>query len=248
MRRLLLLALLACGGDSNGPTPVGQASYHVLFVGNSLTYFNDLPLMVHALGESTGVTIDAQAVAKPNFGLEQHWADGDALAAIARGGWDVVVLQQGPSALPASRVNLLQWADSFAVRIRAAGGTPALYQVWPASVDLAANFDRSLESYALAAQQVGGTLLPAGRTWQLAWQRDGSLELYGSDGFHPSPLGSYVAALAIFGGLTGRSPVGLPSGLSVPAGTVHLPSAMAQLVQQAAADALASANLRRAGR
>ena len=34
-----------------------------------------------------------------------------------------------------------------------------------------------------------------------AWRQDPGLRLYGSDGFHPTVLGSYLAALVIYGGL-----------------------------------------------
>jgi len=55
--------------------------------------------------------------------------------------------------------------------------------------------------------------LPAGEAWRAAWRRDSTLALYGPDAFHPSILGTYVAALVIYGGLTGRSPLGLPARL-----------------------------------
>jgi len=238
LRKLLLIALVACNADAAGPAPIGDGA-HVLFVGNSLSYWNDMPAMVQALGASAGIALDVQIVGKPNFSLEDHWADGEALAAIARGGWDVVILQQGPSALAASRVNLLQWADSFNVRIRAIGARPALYQVWPAGADLATNFNASLESYRLAAVQVNGQLLPAGGAWQRVWATTPSLGLYGPDQFHPSWLGSYVAAITIYGGLTGNTPVGLPA--SVGSGSTS--AATAALVQTAAADALAAAGV-----
>jgi hypothetical protein len=35
--------------------------------------------------------------------------------------------------------------------------------------------------------------------------------LYGTDGFHPTPTATYLAALVIYQQITGRSPVGLPA-------------------------------------
>lgn len=237
---VLACSLLACSlytspDTVRGPDP--NASLNVLFIGNSLTYANDLPGLLHALGESTGVHISAQSVAKGGYALEDHWLDGEALRAIALPGWDIVILQQGPSALDASRTNLLQWADSFAVRIRAAGAEPAFYQVWTERTR-PGDFDRSLESYALAAQHVNGLLLPAGGTWKAAWRRDSTLALYGTDGFHPSALGSYACAVAIFAGLTGRSAVGLPAVLTAAASSVSVPRATARLIQDAADEVL----------
>jgi hypothetical protein len=52
-------------------------------------------------------------------------------------------------------------------------------------------------------------------------------------------LGSYVAALVICGGLTGASPVGLPSRLQLRnGGRVEVEAREAAIAQRAAADAL----------
>ena len=159
------------------------------------------------------------------------------MAAIQRGGWDVVVLQQGPSALDASRAELLDLAERFAVEIRKVGAQPALYAVWPESARFVV-FDRVTESYRLAAEHVRGIFLPAGDAWRAAWRRDPSLALYGRDAFHPSVLGTYVAALVIYERLSGRSPVGLPARLRSRGGVlIDIAPATARLVQEAAHEA-----------
>ena len=50
------------------------------------------------------------------------------------------------------------------------------------------------------------TLLPAGPAWLAAWRRSPKLRLYGPDGFHPSVLGTTLAALVVYARLTGTSP------------------------------------------
>ena len=74
----------------------------------------------------------------------------------------------------------------------------------------------------MAAHDVAGTLLPAGDAWREAWRRGPSLTLYADDGFHPSGLGSYLAALTIWRGLSTQSAVGLPGPPGVPAATLKL--------------------------
>lgn len=235
---LLLLVTSQCGslGPSTPSDPGNDPAnpFHVLFIGNSLTYVNDLPSMVRVLADSAGAEkMYVEQVTKPDYALEDHWADGDARRAISRGGWRVVVLQQGPSSLPENRANLRQLAATFAQVIRQAGGSPALYQVWPATVNFS-TFDAALESYRLAAEDVQGTLLPGGAAWKAAWRRDPALPLYSSDGLHPSVQGSYLVAVTMFGALYHRSAIGLPAGLRVPAGTFLLPASQARLLQEAA--------------
>ncbi|HXW08527.1 MAG TPA: hypothetical protein VD833_25075 [Vicinamibacterales bacterium] len=186
----------------------------VLMIGNSLTGANDLPGMVERLASLNGTPVRTRAVAAPGFSLEDHWGSGQARPLIRSGGWSAVVLQQGPSALPESRVVLRRYTQLFAEEIRASGSKPALYMVWP-SKTRTADFASVSESYRLAAADVEGLLLPAGDAWREAWTRDPALPLYSKDEFHPSPLGSYLAALVIVETLTSRAP------------TRHLPVAQA---------------------
>src|SRR5262249_46638838 len=117
--------------------------------------------------------------------------------AIARGGWSFVVLQQGPSALPESRVLLIEYARRFDKQIRGVGAKPALYMVWP-SMARRGDFPGVSRSYAAAAKAVDGILLPVRGEWLAAWRRDSRLELYGADGFHPTAAGSRIAAEVIY--------------------------------------------------
>ncbi len=233
----LAIAPVGClsgvGPDGN-PTPDPAATIRILFVGNSLTYLNDLPGMVRALADSANLpAVQTAQVAKPDYSLEDHWNDGLARAVIAKGGWHYVVMQQGPSAVLANRVNLRQWVATFSDLIRSKSGTPALYQVWPQQVNFS-DFDASSESYRLAALDVNGVFLQAGNGWRAAWVRDASLTLYAPDGLHASLQGTYLAALTVFGGLFHRSVVGMPRGLTVPGGSFQIPAAPARLLQQAA--------------
>jgi hypothetical protein len=141
-----------------------------------------------------------------------------------------VVLQQGPSAARESRVHIRHWTATFDAAIRGAGGRTALYMVWPFSTRLS-DFDRVRDSYALAANDVGGIFLPAGESWRAAWREDPAAPLYGGDGFHPTAAGSYVAALTIYAGLSGRRVQGLEP-------TVTLPAPLVGLLQRATDQAM----------
>ena len=216
-------------GPTIGNPPAIGAGARVLFIGNSLTEGNDLPGMVRDLAEAADLDWDVQAQLRGGAGLEDHWQSG-ARERIASGHWDVVVLQQGPSSLEESRVDLRHWTGEFDPLVRAAGGRSALYMVWPDHTRLAW-FDRVRDSYALAARDVAGYFLPAGEAWRAAWRATPSLPLYGGDDFHPTVAGSYTAALTIFGALSRRSPLGLPAPPSVDGAT-------AERLQRAALEAL----------
>jgi hypothetical protein len=240
-RPVLALFLAACSSGSNpaASPPASASGDRVLFVGNSLTEANELPSIVEALAAAGGRPLRTESVVYGGASLEDHWARGTQRR-IAAGGFAFVVLQQGPSALPESRENLREWTRRFDAEIRRAGARTALYMVWPES-DRRQAFPDVSASYRIAAQDVGAILLPAGDAWAIAWRRRPSLPLYGPDGFHPSPTGSYLAALTICGGLAGASLAGLPRTIRLRSGrSLEVAAADAPLLQAAAEEALAA--------
>ncbi|MEX2285055.1 MAG: hypothetical protein WEE89_21395 [Gemmatimonadota bacterium] len=246
----LVVAMAGCNvmpTESQSPIRTGDV-LRVLFIGNSLTYWNDLPAIVEALADSANVKgLAWRMVAYPDFALEDHWAQGDALEAISAG-WDIVVLQQGPSSTPANRANLIEWTRRFSTRIRGANGRPALFAPWPQVVNLSTLNESSI-SYQLAADSVDGLLLPVSQAWRLAWQEDPSAPLYSGDGLHPSASGSYLAALVIFQRLYNRSPIGLPACVSLRltgSPQIGVTPALAGTLQRAAAAATAAPAAQRA--
>jgi hypothetical protein len=217
--------MASCGSTAPDPPDDGLS---VLFVGNSLTAANDLPGMVARLAEAAGVErFTFQEVSIGGASLEDHWADGRAVEAIESARWDVVVLQQGPSSLESSRVHLIEWAGRFAQKIRERGGRPALYMVWPPR---GGNWDGVTRSYADAAVAVDGLLFPAGEALRAIDSTGAGIPMFQADGFHPSPAGSYLAALVMVGALTGRS----TEGLSVLQPLTGLSSSQSARLEQAA--------------
>jgi lysophospholipase L1-like esterase len=120
----------------------------------------------------------------------------------------------------------MRWADA----IRERHATPAVYEVWPDSAfGVRSSFPAVVHSYRQAARAAHATFLPAGEAWQAAWRRNARLPLYGPDGFHPSKLGTTLAALVIYARLTNTS----PSRVALP-----YPPKTAKLLRAAAAEAL----------
>lgn len=222
------------GGCESPAGPFEGPGIHILYVGNSLTYVNDLPGTIAALAALDGKEISYESIANPDFALVDHLDGGsNAVSEIQRGGWNFVVMQQGPSSLPDSRALLIEGTQRFDKYVRAAGARSALYMVWP-SKDRFAFFEDVRLSYKLAADTVKGLFLPAGEAWTTAWQENPGLSLYASDNVHPSPLGTFLAALVIYERITGRDLRDLPSTIVAFGGRFNASEATVQLLLRAA--------------
>lgn len=209
---LAALPMLAIGGCLNSTTAPGftsGADVTILFIGNSHTYTHNVPALVERLALLDGTVVETATIAYGNYSLEDHWRDGIA-DDIHQLRPDFVVMQQGPSSLPASRTHLVQWSKQLAEAVREADGQPALYMVWP-DVTRHFAFPAVEASYADAAQSVNGRLLPAGTTWLRAWEQDPDLALYAGDGEHASYLGALAAAHTIYAGLLDVDPATIRS-------------------------------------
>jgi hypothetical protein len=231
VRTLLVLCAFGCGGDALAPLPEGDK--RVLFIGNSLTYANDLPRTVADMAKSLDeMPLVYRTVAKANYALEDHWYDGIA-DRIARDGWELVVMQQGPSSLLANQYHLLLWTEKLDSAITANGARSALYMVWPAQANLW-TFDGVRDGYRNAAIAVNGMFIPAGEAWRHVWTTAPSTALYGDDLFHPSRMGTYLAAAVHFEMIYGRPATDLPDIAVVGGRRLNLPEATVAMLQESA--------------
>lgn len=176
----------------------------ILFLGNSFTFFNDLPDMVgQILGAEIGRNLRGGAY------LYQHIDPADELCAVTRRllteeKWDYVVLQdqsQGPITNPEE---FHQAVSTLAPMIRAAGGKPVLYETWAYEegtdtlVSTGMTFDTMqqglTEGYLAAARANDALIAPVGQVFLTARHTS---HLYDADHYHPSAAGSRLAAETI---------------------------------------------------
>jgi hypothetical protein len=201
-RSLSLVALLVSSCATSAP---GDDVVRILFIGNSLTYWNEMPATFCRAAKSAGRRVECAVIAFPDHDLGDHLERGDAAKRIRAERWTWVVLQQGPSAAPASRARLVASVTRFAEIIKPTGARIAVFAAWPQR-SRRGDFDRALQSAVLAADAAGATVLPVSAAWQKVWARDASVPLYAADGLHPSLAGSYVTALVLHGVIFGDLP------------------------------------------
>jgi hypothetical protein len=178
----------------------------ILFVGNSFTSRNNLPGLIAGLAKQRGVVVEHRLISAGGASLRQHLNAGTALAAIADGGFDTVVLQE-QSTLPAK--NPARMHDSvrdFHAAVEKAGARTALYMTW---ARLNGAQQPITTAYAGIAAEVGATLVPVGMVWERFLRSNDALPLHDKDGSHPALAGSYLAACVFLISLLAEDPVGL---------------------------------------
>ena len=179
------------------PTPPGRANTKkILFVGNSLTYTNNLPTLFAILAKQKGKMVETEMLASAGYALEDHWNVGCLQKLISSGYYDIVVLQQGPSSQTDGRTSLLEFGGRIHDLCLASNTELAFFMVWPAKINYA-TFSGVIASYTAAANATGSILCPVGLKWKQLMD-SGDFSYYGPDDFHPSLAGSTSAAEIIY--------------------------------------------------
>lgn len=188
-----------------------------LFVGNSYTLNNDLPQITASIASNMSDKLIYGSSAIANYSLQLHSVNSTTLNLIRQGGWDFVVLQefsQYPSE-PLSWVeaNVYPYAQYLDNEINTynPSAETMFYMTWgrkngdadrcsrlPAVCTYIGMDDLTRERYMYMAQANHAVVSPVGAVWRYIRENYPSIELYQSDGSHPSAAGSYAAACCFY--------------------------------------------------
>lgn len=214
---LFLLSLHSFCGDTT----------KILFIGNSYTYVNDLPLLFKQLSASGGKNVYTDVSAPGGYTLEGHYSLPETIDKINSGGWKYVVLQE-QSQYPVIEYYRTGSMYPFAAKldsiIRANGSETMFYMTWgrkfggqqcigsycsPVFADYFHMQDSLQTAYGNLSALLSAELVPVGLAWKRALLQQPGIELWDTDGSHPSLKGSYLAACMFYTAVFGESPEGL---------------------------------------
>lgn len=184
-----------------------QPRAHILFIGNSLTLINDgLDKQLRSMAPAT----ETECVASGGRTLEQHYADGQATAAIRHGEWDYVVLQEQSQTPIFNRTNFYATARKLDQAIRQAGAKTILLMTWerPDSSQRGVTTTNLAAVFTALGADLKVKVAPAGLAFARSLRARPDLALCTQDG-HPTRAGTYLAACVVYGTIFERSPVGL---------------------------------------
>jgi len=200
-----------------------QDSLSVLFIGNSYVYTFDLPAVLKSLAESKGDILTVASKTNGGYTFQSHVNDPVTYTKIALTDWNYVVLQgqsQEPS-FPYEQVNTttlpfaLQLADS--VYANSPCSQVQYFMTWgrqngDPQWDSINTFDKMNErlrdAYLRIAENANASVAAAGPAWKYVRDNHPSINLFSTDGSHPSFAGTYLNACVFYSSLYHKSPEG----------------------------------------
>ena len=185
--------------------------YRILFIGNSYTYFNEMPTeLFSVIAKEAGYSVEVESVVKGGWTLEKHSdpesETGSVVSSLLSGdAYDYVILQEQSLRPALNSASFYSAVRTLVSRIRDTGARPLLYSTWgrkagsPKLTEHGLTNESMTYSLARAYRDIGRELDTVVAYVGLAFYDVGDkVELYNGDMSHPSREGSYLAALTLF--------------------------------------------------
>lgn len=189
-----------------------QKELNVLFVGNSYTYNNNLPHIVEIISEGTSTHLNTRRSVKGGAFLWEHWTGNRSLETrriIEEGDFDVVILQDNSMATLRVPDSTLKYVKKFTEFNLQHGAKTYLFNTW--AREKVPQWQLTIDmKYQEAADASGAHRVPVGAVWQHAMDIRPGIDLYNSDGSHPTPLGTMLTACIFVKAITGELPQEFP--------------------------------------
>ena len=182
------------------------AELRVLFVGNSITYTNDLPAATERLAASLGAKprLHADFAGRGGATLRDLWNDANVRRGIARGRYAYVVVQAQSTEVIRMPDETATYARMFDEDIRRSGAITVIFETWaPREFDVPQ--ERYTRQYEAIAADVHALIAPVGDAWDRLLRNGVALF---QDGVHPNAAGTYLAACVFYSVLYGHAPLG----------------------------------------
>lgn len=211
-----------------------EKQINVLFLGNSLMYFNDMPKLFASLAQAAGKPVTVGSVTKgaatmSDFAAEQTEV-GRKLRTKLDQHWDYIIIEPSRRITPDEPTVLAAELEA-AKRLQALAGSVGaeilLYSVWgnntgslkifhaesPTAITAVGKRAISRADHAqfmrevgkrVSAELGGAPIIDAGRAFEYMIANMPGVNLYDPDERHPSAEGSYLAACAVYARLFGE--------------------------------------------
>lgn len=203
----------------------------ILFIGDSLTYYNEMPQIFAQLCRAAGKNVTAERQTKGGTGIAMFLEDAELRQAvsdkISSDRWDIIVYQ--PIRNQSVMIEYFPdypWKEYCAARtlvdlIKANGAVPLQYASFGVNKGSVTRSGRTkymsriehtnlvTEYNAAVAEMLGSKVVYTGETFNRLFDEDPTIGLYYTDNSHPSLAGSYLIAADFYTVIFGESPANI---------------------------------------
>ena len=162
--------LLLVFTNSEGIAKSEKDTLNLLFVGNSYTYFSNIPHLVSLISDSTQTKLLTSKSTAGAARLSEHWRGEKGLKTkelIKSGEFDIVVLQEQSMGTIEQPDSFLIYAKKFSDYIREYGAEPCFYST--CAREKVPQFQETItDVYNRAATENSADVVLVGETWALA--------------------------------------------------------------------------------
>ena len=225
----------------------------VLFIGDSLTHYNEMPQIFASLCKAAGYKVTADRQTKGGTGIAMLREDEALWQTVSKkiksDNWDIIVYQPNRNnPVMTEYFPYYPWKEYSAAKdlvelIRAAGAIPLQYSSFGVNKGYVtregctkkmsrATHTNLVTAYnAAVSDMLGSKTVYTGATFNSLLANDPKLELYHTDNSHPSPAGSFLIAADFYTVIFGESPAEIKY-------NYQLDDELAKTLRTAAADLL----------
>ena len=220
LRYLVFFIFISCNSIASENLPSNSDAFtfniineKILFIGNSFTFYWNLPSQVERMSIERGLNWDVKHFTLPSATLKTLWNDPDLKSILESETFDHVIIQEhstniltnanGNSEFYFGQITSLI-PDSTQIHFFSTWMYPSMEQ-----------FNTNNEEYPIEEsikQIIEGTtakIIPVGRAFKLFQNKYPQFNLLMEDDKHPNPNGSYLASCIIFSHLSAESSLNL---------------------------------------
>ncbi len=170
----------------------------ILFLGNSHTYYNDLPALFKKICKENGKDVEVNMLAQP--GVTYGWHLGqytDLRFALVHGGYDYIIMQQAAHEPCPSKEETIADAGRIIEMARAQGVKVIQTLPW-ARLGMAEEFEKMKDIYYTLCEKYSVKMNPVGHVFERIVADHPDIRLHWFDGAHAGPYGSFANALCTY--------------------------------------------------
>ena len=194
-----------------------SAQDKILFIGNSFTFYWNLPSLVESMAKEKGIILDIYQSTAGGATLKDHWESKRGLESrrvLNKHTFSTIILQDHSTSPLIKTDESKEYFNRFIKLVNKKKSEVILYGTWiyPATPLIGKSFtgaDPIQHVLMTIVDQTNSRMAPVGTVFRLFQEEHPEISVFTSDNKHPSAVGTYLAACVFFKMLTGESPLGL---------------------------------------